>query len=369
MNQDISENFERSTAFSMEEMVNSTPSCLKIINRAGELLHMNAQGLSLIEAQDMSSVFRANVYEIVEESHRGKFQEFNERVCDGEKGTLVFEIIGLNGTRRWMETYAAPYQLDSGEIAHIAITNDISSKVLAEKELIQQRQALASSARLASLGQFVGGIAHEINNPLAIILGNLSLLKIKMDANELDQEYLRNSVGTLLETTERISDIIQNLKTFTRDPKLGGTENYSLNEIVSQTLSLCQENFRLNNIEIQNLINDELVINCRKVQISQVLMNLINNSFDAINELDEKWLRLESKYSENGVKLIVTDSGAGISGAIAEQMFNPFFTTKEVGKGTGLGLSLSARIIDNHGGKLVYNQNSANTQFVIELPV
>lgn len=118
---------------------------------------MNSKGLALIEAEDMESVRGANVYDIVEESHRERFREFNEKICSGQKGTLVFEIVGLQGARRWMETHAAPYYLANGEVAHIAITNDIADKVVAEKELLQQRQALASSARLASIGQFVGG--------------------------------------------------------------------------------------------------------------------------------------------------------------------------------------------------------------------
>ena len=110
----------------LDIMINHSPSCLKLISRRGELIMMNKTGLDLIESPDMDSVLGADVYSIVEESHRQNFIEFNEHICKGNSGTLVFEVIGLRGTKRWMETYASPYILENGETAHIAITNDIT---------------------------------------------------------------------------------------------------------------------------------------------------------------------------------------------------------------------------------------------------
>ncbi|PIP89931.1 MAG: hypothetical protein COW01_00465 [Bdellovibrionales bacterium CG12_big_fil_rev_8_21_14_0_65_38_15] len=110
----------------LDLMINQSPSCLKIISANGELIMMNKTGLDLIEAEDMESVFGADVYLIVEESHREKFKKFNEEICNGKSGRLTFEIIGLKGTHRWMETHASPYMLPNGKIAHISITNDIT---------------------------------------------------------------------------------------------------------------------------------------------------------------------------------------------------------------------------------------------------
>ena len=110
----------------LDIMINNSPSCLKLISSKGELIMMNKTGLDLIESPDMESVLGADVYSIVEESHRTKFIEFNELICSGKSGNLVFEIVGLKGTKRWMETYASPYVLENGKIAHIAITNDIT---------------------------------------------------------------------------------------------------------------------------------------------------------------------------------------------------------------------------------------------------
>lgn len=116
-----------------ERVLSATPSCLKIVNRNGELLQMNPQGLALIGAENMEQVQNACVYDLVEESHRDEWIKFNQSICDGHTKTHRFEIISLDGTRRWMETYAAPIELTSGESAHIAITNDITKKLQQEK--------------------------------------------------------------------------------------------------------------------------------------------------------------------------------------------------------------------------------------------
>ena len=354
---------------SFDEMFQSTPSCLKVVSSRGELLHMNPQGLALVEAENMESVFRANVYDLVAVEHRDEFIRFNRRVCSGERGSLVFEIIGLKGSRRWMESYAGPYKLQSGEIAHIAITNDITNRVEAEKEILEQRQALVNSARLAALGEFVGGIAHEINNPLAIISGKLTLLDISLESDELDTTAFKKNVREVIQTTDRISKIIHNLKTFSRDSDKDDFKYCSLEKIIAEMLSLCAEKLRLSDIDIECQIDQEIHIFCQKVQISQVMMNLINNACDAVMETDVRWIKILGRRIGGLVELSVSDSGRGIAEDVEEKIFDPFFTTKELGKGTGLGLSISSSILSHHNGKLIHRKDSINTQFVLQLPI
>jgi PAS domain S-box-containing protein len=354
---------------SFDEMFQSTPSCLKVVSSRGELLHMNPQGLALVEAENMESVFRANVYDLVAAEHRDEFIRFNRRVCSGERGSLVFEIIGLKGSRRWMESYAGPYKLQSGEIAHIAITNDITNRVEAEKEILEQRQALVNSARLAALGEFVGGIAHEINNPLAIISGKLTLLDISLESDELDTTAFKKNVREVIQTTDRISKIIHNLKTFSRDSDKDDFKYCSLEKIIAEMLSLCAEKLRLSDIDIECQIDPEIHIFCQKVQISQVMMNLINNACDAVMETDVRWIKILGRRIGGLVELSVSDSGRGIAEDVEEKIFDPFFTTKELGKGTGLGLSISSSILSHHNGKLIHRKDSISTQFVLQLPM
>ena len=115
-------------------------------------------------------------------------------------------------------------------------------------------------------------------------------------------------------------------------------------------------------------IDEEIEIECRLIQIEQVLLNLLNNSFDAIADLEEKWIRVDVEAEDHFVNIKVVDSGKGIPAEASEKIMMPFFTTKEVGKGTGLGLSISSGILKSHGGELSLDRNAANTTFVIRVP-
>lgn len=144
----------------------------------------------------------------------------------------------------------------------------------------------------------------------------------------------------------------------------------SVNAIIEETLSLCREKFYNHGIQITVNIELELtyMVECRSVEISQVFLNLLNNSHDAILDLNEKWIKIDVKDSGEYVEVSITDSGSGIPKEIQDKMMQPFFTTKEVGKGTGLGLSISRGIIDSHQGKMYIDPNNKNTCFIIKLP-
>jgi signal transduction histidine kinase len=111
-----------------------------------------------------------------------------------------------------------------------------------------------------------------------------------------------------------------------------------------------------------------LTIECRPTEISQILLNLLNNAFDAVFSLSEKWVELQVEELPDEIRIQVTDSGSGISKGIREKLMQPFFTTKEPGKGTGLGLSISNRIALKHHGKIYLDESCKNTRFVLVLP-
>lgn len=358
------------TEQNLREMIAATPSCLKIVDKEGRLLAMNPQGIQLIEAPDEDSVVGADVYSLVQEDHRERFIELNKKVCSGQNGHLIFEIIGLGGTRRWMETHAAPYALTNGEYAQIAITNDITEKVEREREIEHQRQALVHSARLASLGEMAGGIAHEINNPLGIIMGTAGHLKLHMRRQGIQDELLEEGFDRIEETVRRISSIIRGLRNFSRDASDEDFKAVRISDIVQETLELTREKVKNNNVDLQCSMDVDAIISCQPVQISQVIMNLLINSMHAVSSLEEKWISIEAEQTTDGyLKLKITDSGKGISPEHQSKIMEPFYTTKPVGQGTGLGLSISAGIIKTHNGTLDLNAQSPNTQFVITLPI
>lgn len=244
------------------------------------------------------------------------------------------------------------------------------SRTEVQNELLRQKEALIQTSKMAALGEMSSGMAHEVNNPLAIIVGKTSRLKKLIERKSLSEEELITELQKIDEASNRIGKIVSGLRTFSHQSENESFNSVELEKIFSDILSLCHEKMKYNNIDLT--INFESAkdtfIHARQSQVEQVLLNLINNSFDAIQNLTEKWIQISATIENNRVYIHVIDSGKGIADPIRQKMMQPFFTTKEVGKGTGLGLSISTGIIQQHQGKLYYDEKSPNTRFVIELP-
>lgn len=351
----------------LSKLVEATPSCLKVVAKDGTLLQMNPKGLSLIDAKDFNRVAGNDVYDLVCPEDRSRYMAFNEQVCAGESGTMIFDIIGLKGKRRTMETFAGPYTLTTGEVAQIAITNDISERVQNEQAILEQEQALEDAARLSSLGEFAANIAHEINNPLAIIYGNAQLLEMELATlDPAKAGSVHQTLNTMISTIERTSKIITSLKNFSRTPDYGDLKWVRAVEVVNDTLSLCSQRFVDRGIQVHISIPHSVHVLCEPVGLNQIFMNLLNNSSDAITGTQGAWIRVETQIVESKLQITVTDSGPGIPQNIQKKLLQPFFTTKEPGKGTGLGLSISASTLERMHGRLFYNAKHPNTQFVLE---
>ncbi len=251
------------------------------------------------------------------------------------------------------------------------IAKDITDMRANEQLLVEQKAQLASTAKLSALGEMAGSIAHEINNPLAIIHGLAFQLKKRLHKSELDKSHSAFELITEIEaTTKRISKIIKGLKVIARTGDYDDFLPACIKTIIDDTLGLCSENFKTQGIELTVSLPAEIpAIECRQVQIAQVLLNLFNNSKDAILELKERWVKVDVQHDAERLWLIVSDSGSGIDQDKIEKIFLPFFTTKSIGKGTGLGLSISKGIIEDHGGEFFIDALKPNTTFVIVLPI
>lgn len=235
------------------------------------------------------------------------------------------------------------------------------------KELDASKMQLVESSKMASLGEMASGMAHEINNPLTIIQGKLQVIQLILSDLDVKDKNLFEELKKIKTTTDRIEKIVKGLRNFSRAANMDPFELTSLKPIIQETLDLCAEKIRAEGINL--IVSDipQVSIRCRPSQISQVLINLVNNSRDAIHDSKTKWIDLSIKAEHNKVQIIITDSGPGIPAGVADRMMEPFYTTKDVGKGTGLGLSISKGIIAAHGGKLWLDTTSINTRFIIEL--
>ncbi len=242
-------------------------------------------------------------------------------------------------------------------------TENASIKVRAEYGAM-----VANSARLASLGQMANGVAHEINNPLAIIQLHAHQLQRLLQRETPDLKAVLRASFIIEETVFRINKIILGLRNFGRDAGADPIQQVSLLSILENTLLLTKEQFELREIELRKGVMNNVSVSCRPVQISQVIFSLLNNSFDAVQKVEgTKWIKLEIQEDADAARLIITDNGPGISDEIREKIFHPFFTTKDVGLGAGLGLSSSLGIIEANNGSLTLDRNSAETTFIVTL--
>ncbi|RYZ76955.1 MAG: hypothetical protein EOP05_03445 [Proteobacteria bacterium] len=260
----------------------------------------------------------------------------------------------------WFEVRSNP-----GPLGCSISYRDVSIRKTAEQQLIH-------SSKMSSLGEMAGAIAHEINNPMTIIQLSAEQLEISAMDEVVDGEEVAKVSARISETVTRITKIIRGLKNFSRNSDDDPMIATPIKTLIEDTVGLCQERFKNKGIELQVADAVSASILCRPTEVSQVLLNLMGNAFDAIEQrAGQRWVELatSTKLSESGTLILfrVTDCGEGIPEEVAKRILEPFFTTKGVGKGTGLGLSISKGIIETHGGRLYFDRSAKNTTFVVEL--
>jgi signal transduction histidine kinase len=238
------------------------------------------------------------------------------------------------------------------------------------KEIMLHHLNSVQNSKMAALGQMASGMAHEINNPLSIIKGRADLIvgKISRSQTPPDRDWLIGEMKKISLTVERIAKIIKGLRAFSRNSEDDAPAPVYINELISNTLELCQEKIKQRNINLDiDPVPAESILG-RESQLVQVLLNLIGNAIDALDNSDNKTIEVRFLLLRDNLQIRVTDYGPPISSEIIHRLMEPFFTTKEAGKGTGLGLSISKGILESHQGRLYFDKASKNTCFVMELP-
>jgi len=247
--------------------------------------------------------------------------------------------------------------------------NQLRASDLKMNELNAQ---LVQSDKLAALGKMATGVAHEINNPLAVIIQKTGwmedlLLEEDFQRSQHIEEY-KTSIKKIEEHVERARKVVHNMLGYARrmEPYL---ENVDINDTLNQTIDLLENYARINNIDIQtDLASDLPIISSNQAELQQVFMNLMSNAIDAIEK--DGLIEVKSKQIESKITVEIIDNGPGISKDQQKRIFDPFFTTKETGKGTGLGLWISYNIMEKLGGTITLNsQTGKGSTFALEIPI
>jgi CheY-like chemotaxis protein len=245
--------------------------------------------------------------------------------------------------------------------------NDITEHKRAEDEKRQLEQKAQLVSRLAFVGELASGVAHEINNPLTGVIGYAQLL---MDREDVPSD-IRSDLAAINDGAQRVAGIVKRLLTFSRQTK-PERKLVDINELIESTLILRAYHFRVNDIEVvTRLATDVLETVADPGQIQQVLLNLIVNAETEMKLAHGKGkLTITTEKSHNTIKICCQDDGPGIKPEVMDKIFNPFFTTREVGEGTGLGLSICHGIVTEHRGRIwAESEPGKGATFIMELPV
>ncbi len=250
----------------------------------------------------------------------------------------------------------------------IGVAWDVTQEMRAQETIKEQQAKIESSARLAALGEMAGGVAHEINNPLAIISAYMDRLRESAVIGTVDQEELLFCVNKVTHTISRITGIIKGLRRVSRDGTDDPFEPTTTGAMIRDSLAVFSEKARSAGIKLEIGGDLETPLDCRVVQISQVITNLVSNAIHAVQSVPVRWVKLMVEEKDSEIFIRVSDSGPGVPAHLREKIFQPFFTTKEVGKGTGLGLSISTSVVRDHRGELSYDATAPHSCFVVRLP-
>jgi signal transduction histidine kinase len=238
----------------------------------------------------------------------------------------------------------------------VVVMTDITDAALLQAKL-------AHSEKMATIGRLVSGVAHEVNNPLAAILGFTDLL---LENPEVPVSA-RDDLQIILQETQRTKDIVQDLLSFARQRPVQ-RELVQVNNVLRQTIKLRSYDFASHGVEVLEEALAPALVDSQQLQ--QVFLNILNNAYDAVQEAGQRGrIKIHTRRRIDMIEVAISDNGTGI--ADTQRIFDPFYTTKQVGKGTGLGLSICYGIVRAHGGEIQCwsNEEEPGSTFVVRIPV
>lgn len=353
--------------------------------------------------------FFANIKETMEES--GLASIVVQPMVYGDKSKGVIILAETDPRRQWADSELELVKSVAGQVAvaiqQVTLIDELSKKNkdlmqkninldLKNSELRTMQSQLIHQEKMASLGRLVAGIAHELNNPINFVHGNLPYLKEyvtdlrklidsaesaengnKGELSKLKEEIkydflitdLDNIIADLNEGADRIRHIVRNLKSFSRLDE-AELKDASIVDGIESTLKILSQYYGRDKIKVVKKFGEVPTVLCYPGQLNQLWMNLLSNAAQALDSTEEPAVTIETRGGSEQVVVTISDNGPGIPPEIQSKIFDPFYTTKPVGQGTGLGLSICHSIVERHGGQILLDSSPGEgTSFTVKIPV
>lgn len=342
-----------------QKILNTTQSMILVLDTAGLISYANRRCFEAGYRQE--ELIGHRLGRLVENSHQEDFEAALQTTAHGQQvENLELRVKRSDGSMGYFSVSLSPSRDESNQVNSVVVVmTDITDAVLLQAKL-------AHTEKMATIGRLVSGVAHEVNNPLAAILGFTDLLLEDPQVPASAREELQ----IILRETQRTKEIVQGLLSFARQ-RPAQREPMQINAILRQTIRLRSYDFSSHGVEVTEEFNENLQMAVGDPQqLQQVFLNILNNAYDAIQESGNHGkIRIRTRQTTDFVEVAFIDNGTGVSET--ERIFDPFFTTKPAGKGTGLGLSICYGIVRAHGGEILCwnNEGESGSTFVVRLPI
>ena len=364
----LEEKLQRTNAF-LSNLIHSAVDCVIAADRTGKILIFNDSAAEVFGYTVEEALSGLNIRDVYPDDNAREVMRILRGEEYGGKGKLKTyhtDALAKSGERIPISLYAAIIYEDDREVATIGFFHDLRDRLRINAELEKTQLQLLQSEKMASLGKLAAGVAHQINNPL----GGITLYaKLALEEYELE-EGVQQDLGRILKDAERCRDTVKELLEFTRQTR-HLMRAHDINEVISRTLFLLENQSLFQNIEIEKKFGDSLPpVQADIQQLNHLFMNIILNAAQAMDGRGKLTIETHKVSGKEQIGIEISDSGPGIPQDVIPHIFDPFYTTKEEGKGTGLGLSLAYGIVENHGGRItVRNKSGGGAAFSTVLPI
>ena len=384
----------------INSVLSSMTDVLIVCDTQNRIQRVNRKLETLIEQAEEKLIGR-NIYELFDQESRDNLAQYSKKVLS----ETVYDCeVNLLSNEKGLVPLAlncgAHYDHKGRYVGMVLIGRPIGELRqaykelnIAHQELQQAQQQLLQSEKMASLGRLVAGVAHELNNPISFVFGNIHALKrygarftryLEAIHNQEDKQQIKHLredlkidsmladidslIDGTLEGAERVKDIVQDLRRFASN-KRDEKQYFNLSSVLQTSVQWVVKAERIKP-EVMFQMPEQLEINAHEGQIHQVLVNLVQNAVDVMEEVKDPRLEGTCEQVDDNAVVEIRDFGNGIPEEDLVRVFDPFFTTKPVGKGTGLGLYISYNIAEEHGGSLqVKNHAEGGAVFTLTLPL
>jgi PAS domain S-box-containing protein len=342
-----------------QKILNTTQSMILVLDTAGLISYANKRCYTAGYRED--ELIGHRLVKWVEASHQQDFEAALQTTAHGQQvENLELRVRRSDASMGHFSISLSPMRDESNQVNSVVVVmTDITDAALFQAKL-------AHSEKMATIGRLVSGVAHEVNNPLAAILGFTDLLLENPDVPAPAREDLQ----IILRETQRTKEIVQDLLSFARQ-RPTQREPVHVNAVLRQTIKLRSYDFASHGVDVIEEFEENLLPALGDAQqLQQVFLNILNNAYDAIQECGNHGrIRIRTRREHDSIEVAFIDNGTGVSET--DRIFDPFFTTKQAGKGTGLGLSICYGIVRAHGGEILCwnNEDEQGSTFVVRLPL